>query len=213
MGCPDLRSVEDIVVTVRRCAQLQRGKVRPRAGFGKALAPIILARQDARQIVCALLGGAVMHDHRRHHLQSHRREVRRTGARAFGGENITLDLVPSGSAELGRPVGRGPAFCMEDLLPWQRDRRVVKKRSSRARRHGASRREAGFRGRREPLRENCSGPGRSACPWRRFVRRPRAGPSWHLHQAARAPTKPSPAAIWIDCARPVAPSFADALRR
>src|SRR3546814_3011823 len=58
-----------------------------------------------------------------------------------------------------------------------------------------------------------SAPERSACPWLRLWPLRMAGPSWHLHQAARAPTKPSPAAIWIDCARPVAPSFAAALRR
>src|SRR3546814_20091774 len=58
-----------------------------------------------------------------------------------------------------------------------------------------------------------SAPDRAACPWLRLRLSVDAGPSWHLHQAARAPTRPSPAAIWIDCARPVAPSFAAALRR
>src|SRR3546814_4661201 len=66
--------------------------------------------------------------------------------------------------------------------------------------------------RREPRREGRSAPDRAACPWLRLRLSVDAGPSWHLHQAARAPTKPSPAAIWIDCARPVAPSFAAALR-
>src|SRR3546814_1413764 len=55
--------------------------------------------------------------------------------------------------------------------------------------------------RREPRRERRSAPDRAACPWLRLRLSVDAGPSWHLHQAARAPTKPSPAAIWIDCAR------------
>src|SRR3546814_20055138 len=67
--------------------------------------------------------------------------------------------------------------------------------------------------RRDPRRERRSAPDRAACPWLRLRLSVDAGPSWHLHQAARAPTKPSPAAIWLDCARPVAPSFADAFSR
>src|SRR3546814_20327492 len=47
---PYLRSIEDIILAIGHRAQLQRGKVRSRAGLRKALAPIILARQDARQL-------------------------------------------------------------------------------------------------------------------------------------------------------------------
>src|SRR3546814_21163068 len=48
---PYLRSIEDIILAIGHRAQLQRGKVRSRAGLRKALAPIILARQYARQII------------------------------------------------------------------------------------------------------------------------------------------------------------------
>src|SRR3546814_1716283 len=45
---PYLRSIEDIILAIGHRAQLQRGKVRSRAGLRKALAPIILDRKSTR---------------------------------------------------------------------------------------------------------------------------------------------------------------------
>src|SRR3546814_4265481 len=97
---PYLRSIEDIILAIGHRAQLQRGKVRSRAGLRKALAPIILARQDARQIMGALLGAAIVHDHRRNHLEPHGGEVGCPGPRALGGEDITLDRSEEHTSEL-----------------------------------------------------------------------------------------------------------------
>src|SRR3546814_7042780 len=65
---PYLRSIEDIILAIGHRAQLQRGKVRSRAGLRKALAPIILARQYARQIMGALFGAAIVHEIGRAHV-------------------------------------------------------------------------------------------------------------------------------------------------
>src|SRR3546814_14080498 len=48
---PDLRSVDDQFVALDPPARLDAGKVRPRAGFRKALAPDRLAFQDTRQVI------------------------------------------------------------------------------------------------------------------------------------------------------------------
>src|SRR3546814_3212871 len=81
---------------------------------------MILARQYARQIMGALLGAAIVHDHRRDHLEPHGGEVGRPGPRALGGEDIAFDLAPAGAAELGGPVGRRPAARVQYALPRQR---------------------------------------------------------------------------------------------
>src|SRR3546814_2147450 len=71
----------DIIPAIAVGAKLERGEIRPRARFRKALAPIILARQDARQIMRALFRRPVMHDDRRDHFQPHWGEVGGAGAR------------------------------------------------------------------------------------------------------------------------------------
>src|SRR3546814_12007173 len=48
---PDLRSVDDQFVALDPPARLDAGKVRPRAGFRKALAPDRLAFQDTRHVL------------------------------------------------------------------------------------------------------------------------------------------------------------------
>src|SRR3546814_5975267 len=103
VGGPDLRAVEDIIPAIAVGAKLERGEIRPRARFRKALAPIILARQDARQIMRALFRRPVMHDDRRDHFQPHWGEVGGAGARAFGGEDVALHPAPPWSAMLGGP--------------------------------------------------------------------------------------------------------------
>src|SRR3546814_14360503 len=111
----------DIIPAIAVGAKLERGEIRPRARFRKALAPIILARQDARQIMRALFRRPVMHDDRRDHFQPHWGEVGGAGARAFGGEDVALHLAPPWSAMTGGPVGLRPAGPGPDAPPPQRE--------------------------------------------------------------------------------------------
>ena len=119
VGGPDFRAVQHIVVAVAGGAKLQRGQVRSRSRLGIALAPIVLAGQDARQIEVPLRRRAVAHDAGADHPQAHRRKARRPRRRALGGEDIALHLVPAGPAVLDRPAGRDPALGVQPPLPRQ----------------------------------------------------------------------------------------------
>ena len=131
MGGPNLRPVEDVVIAVTLCLQLERGKVRTRTGLGKALAPVMLAREDPGQEIGLLLVRAVMHQHRGNHLQTLRQQVRRTGTGAFGGEDVFLHRRPASAAIFHRPVHRAPALGSHDHLP--RDRMIrVREHAGRA---------------------------------------------------------------------------------
>src|SRR3546814_17713466 len=96
VGGPDLRAVEDIIPAIAVGAKLERGEIRPRARFRKALAPIILARQDARQIMRALFRRPVMHDDRRDHFQPHwgaGGELGRASCRERVCQNVEISVV------------------------------------------------------------------------------------------------------------------------
>jgi len=119
-GGPDLGAVQDVVIPVRLGAHLERGEVRPRAWLGVALAPVVVAGQDAGQVEGLLFGRAVLLDAGADHAQAHRRQRRRAGARALGGEDVALHLVPARAAVFHGPARGDPALGVKDLLPGDR---------------------------------------------------------------------------------------------
>ncbi len=117
MRGPDLDAVEHIVVALAHCFQLKRGEVRSRARLRIALAPVVFAGEDARQVVILLFPGAELHQHRPAHAKPHGRKARCAVARALRGPDIFLHLGPARAAIFDRPARRDPAFPVEDLLP------------------------------------------------------------------------------------------------
>ena len=215
VGRPDLRAVEHIVVAVAHRAQRQRREVGAGAGFGIALAPIDRTGQDARQQRRLLLVRSVVHDHRRHHLQPHRREVGGAGGGAFLGEDVALDIVPARPAMLHRPVGRGPAGLVQDRLPRQRNVRVGEHAGRASPGTGKVGRQPRAQKAADVVADAAGGGGRKRVHGG-IMPRPAGGrhlsyPSGGRH--ASGPRKPWPVAIWIIRARVAAPSLSPALRR
>ena len=77
----------------------------------------MFAGKDARQKKLLLRGVAeILHD-RRQHLQSEDVLRRSAGLGALLLENMLLHHIPARAAELGGPIGRAPALCIQNLLP------------------------------------------------------------------------------------------------
>ncbi len=117
VGVPRLLAVDDVVVAVALGARLERSQVGTRARFGIALAPPVLARKNARQVMLLVPVAAKGDDHRPDHVQAERREPRCARGRALVLENVALDRRPAGAAVLDRPAGGNPALLIQDLLP------------------------------------------------------------------------------------------------
>src|SRR5690606_929355 len=114
---PGFRAVHDIVVPTAVRAGLERGKVRAGARFGIALAPPHVALQDVGKKPRLLRVVTEGIYHRRDHLDAEGDHLRRIRRREFIREYVLLDRRPAGAAILDRPVDRGPALLVENLLP------------------------------------------------------------------------------------------------
>ena len=96
---------------------MQGGEVRTGARLGVSLAPVVLARQDPRQVVRLLFLRAVPHDYRADHLQPHGRKRWRPSPGTFRCEDVALHFAPSRTAVSDRP-GRGdPTPAVQNPLP------------------------------------------------------------------------------------------------
>ena len=117
VGRPDLAAIQHILVAVLVSAQCEGGKVRTCAGFRVALAPVVFAGQDARQIERLLFGRAVADQCRTAHAESHWRDTRHIRQRALGRPQIALHEVPARAAMFLRPRRRDPALLIQDAVP------------------------------------------------------------------------------------------------
>src|SRR6185437_5470310 len=113
MRGPDLGAVDDVIVAVAHRAGLQRGEVGARARLGIALAPVILAGKNPRQIKILLLLRAEADDDGTDHLHAHHVHIRHAGARAFGLKNPALRRGPGRSAVFHRPARCAPALPVQ----------------------------------------------------------------------------------------------------
>ncbi|MCY1194126.1 hypothetical protein D9M72_54180 [compost metagenome] len=114
---PDLLAVDDVAVAFETGLGSQRGQVRTGVGFRVALAPDVLAREDARQVARLLFRRAV--------LDQHRAEVDDPLVGQSGGapalhlfeEDQQLGRRQRHAAVLARPGRRQPAFAGQGLVP------------------------------------------------------------------------------------------------
>src|SRR3546814_3622631 len=95
----------------------QAGKIRTRARLRIALAPPILARQDARQEMRLLLGRAESVDDRTDHRETKGHQADAVGARGLFRPDETLRRGPAGATIFDRPRGRDPALFVENFMP------------------------------------------------------------------------------------------------
>ncbi len=73
VGGPDLTAVQHIVIAVPTRIEGQSGKIGARAGLGVALAPVVLAGEDAGEEGGLLFLRAVTHKDRAAHAEAHGR--------------------------------------------------------------------------------------------------------------------------------------------
>src|SRR3546814_4774432 len=115
----DLRSVDDQFVALDPPARLDAGKVRPRAGFRKALAPDRLAVQDTRQVI-GFLRLARIKDQRRAAMVDADEvgaDPRRMRLRILLQPDDLLDDRQPAPPIVGRPVDARPAGVEQPPLP------------------------------------------------------------------------------------------------
>src|SRR5262245_8859702 len=116
---PDLVAVHDVVIAVAHRRRLQRGEVRAGGRLGEALAPHLLAAQDARQ-VSLLLELAAFGDHRGAAVADAdevHADVGHVCARGLLVVDQLLGQRRAAPAVLLRPVHAGIAGVEELLLP------------------------------------------------------------------------------------------------
>ncbi len=116
-GGPGLLAVDHVVVAVAHGAGLQARQVGTCARLGIALAPPVLARKNARQVMVDLLLGAKLDDHRGDHVDPKGHGTRRAEGRALLIEDVLFHRAPGGAAQLHRPARRVPAALDQNLLP------------------------------------------------------------------------------------------------
>ncbi|GEM_PF-6012341 len=87
---PSFVPIDNVVIAFEHGARLQRGQVRACARLGIALAPPIVTRKDARQIMLLLLIASEGHDHRPHHAKTETNQVRRRRCPELLLEEISL---------------------------------------------------------------------------------------------------------------------------
>ena len=111
---PHLLPVHDVLVGVPDCSRAQRGEIGSGLGLGEALTPDDVTAGDARQVVAALLLGAVAHDRRPDPVDVH--VLRATGL-ADRPQLLTEDgVLPARrrvAAVLDRPVRGQPTTLGE----------------------------------------------------------------------------------------------------
>ena len=116
-GGPDLGAVDHVVVAVADGAGLETGEVRAGAGLAEALAPLLLAAEDARQVALLLLVGAIEQDRGAGPAQA---DTAETGG-ALAGELLVEDELlhdaQAGPAVLGGPMGGDPGARAHGIAP------------------------------------------------------------------------------------------------
>jgi len=103
--------VDDEVVAIHHGLGAQAREVRARVGFGIALAPDVLAREDLGQVVRALFFGAVLDQQRADHGDAHVGRAAHAPALLLFDENDELFGRQAHAAVL-----RGPAWCHPAFL-------------------------------------------------------------------------------------------------
>ena len=116
-GGPDLLPVDHVVVAVAARAGGERGEVRAGPRLGEALRPRHLAGEDARQVLAALLLGAVEDQRRPQHVGAGAADRRGAGARQLLLEDELLHRAEPAAAVLLRPVRRDPVVLGERVRP------------------------------------------------------------------------------------------------
>ena len=126
---PYLGAIDQVVIPIQDGTCLEARKVRARSWLRVALAPIVLAAQDARKVVRLLRIGSVFEEHWSQHAETHWDQSRSPGLRALLAEDVFLSYRPAGPAVLDRPRRHRPAARIECRLPFKRKRLVGKYRS------------------------------------------------------------------------------------
>ena len=116
---PGLLTIDDIMVPITDRAGAQGSKVRARTGFGIALAPPILTRQDAGQELGLLLWRTKGVDHGANHGQTKRHQANAIGPGGFFRPDIALRCRPARAAIFNRPSRGDPALFVQDAVPAQ----------------------------------------------------------------------------------------------
>ena len=116
-GGPDLRAVDHVVVAVADGARLQAGEVGAGAGLAEALAPALLAAQDAGQVALLLLVGAVEQDGGAGPAQANAAEARRARLGQLLVEDELLHHGEAAAAILRGPVRRDPGAGAHGVAP------------------------------------------------------------------------------------------------
>ena len=114
---PDLLAVDDPLVAVEGGPGGQRGEVGAGVGLGVALAPAVLPREDAGQVVALLLLGARDDQGRSDHVDRHH-VVGPAGRRAGSGELLVQHDPLDGRQARAAVVG-GPGRCDQPVLAEQ----------------------------------------------------------------------------------------------
>ena len=116
---PDLLAGHDVLVAVARRLRAQRREIGAGLGLGEALAPHVLALEDARKVVRPLRVGSFGDERRAgvHQADEVDADVRRVGARVLlEVHELLADRQPA-AAELGRPGQTGVAAVEQLALP------------------------------------------------------------------------------------------------
>ena len=117
---PDLLAVEDPLVAVELRLEGEAAEVGAGVGLRVALAPRVLAGQDARQVVLLLLLGAPHQQRVAEHLDAEAvvgAAHRHAGLGELLGEDDLLERGQPGTAVLHRPAGREVAGLVERRAP------------------------------------------------------------------------------------------------
>ena len=116
---PGLVTVDDVMVAVAHRLGADGGEVGARSRLGIALAPPVLARQNAGQKLLLLRLVAERIDDGADHGDAEGQRRHRAGARRLLFKDETPGDRPAGSAEFLRPKRRDPALFVQDAMPQQ----------------------------------------------------------------------------------------------
>ena len=116
-GGPDLLAVDDVLVAVADRACLQRGEVGAGARFRVALGPHALSREDRREVLLALLLGAVDNQGRTEQADGGAADRRSRGFRHLLAEDELLGDGHAAAAVLPGPVRGDPSALGKGARP------------------------------------------------------------------------------------------------